>query len=136
MTLLRALNLTAGYGGVAVVADLDLEVRAGEVVCLLGPNGAGKTTTVLALARALPVMSGRLTWKGSYATVALHKRARQGMALITEERAVLMDLTVAENLRLGRGRVERALALMPELRPLLRRRVGTLSGGEQQILAV
>jgi len=133
---LRAENLSAGYAGTPAVREIDLVVGQGEVVCLLGANGAGKTTTLRALAGQLTPMNGRVFWKGNPKPGPSHKRARQGLALINEERSVFMGLTVAENLRLGRGSTARALELMPELRPLLARRVGALSGGEQQILAV
>jgi branched-chain amino acid transport system ATP-binding protein len=133
---LKAEKLSAGYAGTPAVREIDLVVGRGEVVCLLGPNGAGKTTTVRALAGQLAPMNGRVLWKGNPKPGPSHKRARQGMALINEERSVFMGLTVAENLRLGRGSTARALELMPELRPLLPRRVRALSGGEQQILAV
>jgi branched-chain amino acid transport system ATP-binding protein len=134
--LLAAENLSAGYAGTPAVREIDLVLGHGEVVCLLGANGAGKTTTVRALAGQLAPMNGRVIWKGNPKPGPSHKRARQGMALIGEERSVFMELTVAENLRLGRGSAARALDLMPELRPLLARRVRALSGGEQQILAV
>ncbi|MCU1656477.1 MAG: transporter related protein [Pseudonocardiales bacterium] len=128
-------GLRAGYGTLAVVHDIDLDVRSGEVVALLGPNGAGKTTTLLTIAGILPRLGGSILWNGVDQHVPAHRRARSGVALVSE-RAVFRQLTVAGNLRLGLGEPSRALELFPELRPLLRRPAGLLSGGEQQILAM
>ena len=135
--LIRATNLSAGYGGAIVVRDLDLEVHPGEVVALLGPNGAGKTTTLLTLAGEIRPASGTVTWAGSDAWSPLHRRARQGLAFIPEERSVFPRLSVRQNLSLARGREEsRVAGLFPELDALHGRRGGLLSGGEQQMLVV
>jgi branched-chain amino acid transport system ATP-binding protein len=134
--LIEARGLRAGYGRVEIVRDLDLEVRPGEIVALLGPNGAGKTTTLLTLAGELSPLGGEVKWMGVPTTAPLYLRARQGLALVTEERAVLMRLTAAENLRVSRCDVGRALDLFPELEPHLDRKVGLLSGGQQQMLAL
>ncbi|WP_292605147.1 ATP-binding cassette domain-containing protein [Nocardioides sp. REDSEA-S30_B4] len=134
--LLSVDNLQAGYGDHPVVRDLCLQVHAGEVVALLGPNGAGKSTTLLTLAGDLSPIAGVVRMFGADSTDPLHRRARRGMALVTEERSVLMGLTVAENLRLGRCDVARAIALFPELERLMNRRCGLLSGGEQQIVTL
>ncbi|MGC9537437.1 ABC transporter ATP-binding protein [Streptomyces sp. UG1] len=134
--VLRTEKLCAGYGGVAIVRDLDLEVRSGEVVLLLGANGAGKSTTMHTLAGGLPVIGGRVLVEGSPTTSPAHRRCRQAISFVTEERSVFRSLSVEDNLRLGRGGVEPALQLMPELRPLLKRKAGLLSGGEQQMLTL
>jgi branched-chain amino acid transport system ATP-binding protein len=135
--LIEAHNLTVGYGQAVAVREIDLVVNAGEVVALLGPNGAGKTTTILTLAGELPPIGGAIVWNGRNARAPLHKRAREGLALVTEERSVFSRLTTRQNLAIGRGcDPERALALFPELRPLLSRRAGLLSGGEQQMLTL
>lgn len=133
--LLAAEGLCAGYGEVLVVHDVDIEINAGEIVTVLGPNGAGKTTTILTLCGEIKPTAGTVYWKGSATDAPLHQRTNDGMALITEERSVFMNLTVAENLRLGGG-VKNALEAFPELEPLLKRKAGLLSGGEQQILTV
>jgi branched-chain amino acid transport system ATP-binding protein len=133
---LVARGLSAGYGGVPVVRDLDLDVAAGEVVVLLGPNGAGKSTTLLALAGELPLLGGTVELLGAPARGALDRRTRAGLAFVPEERGIFRQLTVAENLRLGRGPASRAYEIAPELVPLRRRRTSLLSGGEQQILAL
>lgn len=134
--LLSAKGLRTGYGGIPVIKDLDLEVRAGEVVALLGANGAGKTTTLLALSGVLPVLGGEVTWLGNTRRAPLHIRVREGLGFIPESRAIISSLTTMENLRLGRGDAETALELLPELKPLLGRKAGLLSGGEQQILTL
>lgn len=136
MTLLAARGLSAGYGGLAAVRELNLEVNEGEVVSLLGPNGAGKTTTLQALAGALAPMSGEVLWKGVPTRASLHQRARRGLAYVPEERSVFFGLTVAENLRVGDGDPEQALDLFPELRPHTRVKAANLSGGQQQMLTL
>lgn len=135
-TVLKADRLCVGYDGHPVVHDLDLEIAEGEVAGLLGPNGAGKTTTILSLAGDLAPISGQLTVDGQPTRVPLHRRARSGTALVTEERSVFMRLSVADNLRVGRCDKKAALSIFPELEPLMRRTAGTLSGGEQQILTL
>jgi branched-chain amino acid transport system ATP-binding protein len=122
--VLETRGLTAGYGGGPAINGIDLTVRAGEIATLLGANGAGKTTTLLTIA-------------GSYGDRRrLHHRARHGVGLLTEERCVFMQLTGRQNLKLGRGRVEDALAHFPELEPHLDKKAGLLSGGQQQMLAL
>ena len=134
---IEARGLTAGYGSAAVVVrDLDLAVAPGEVVALLGPNGAGKTTTILTLAGELSPIGGEVLVRGVATTAPLHRRAREGLGLVTEERAILMNMTVSENLRVGRCDRDKALDLFPELAEHLARRVGLLSGGQQQMLAL
>ena len=134
--LLAAEMLSAGYDVHPVVRDLSLDVHGGEVVALLGPNGAGKTTTIMTLAGALPAIGGIVRVMGAPTRAPLHRRARRGVALVTEERSVLMGLSVSENLRLGRADIPRALDLFPELTPLMRRPCGLLSGGEQQMVTL
>ena len=143
--LLDIQNLSSGYSGVPVVRGLNLHVDAGEVVALLGPNGAGKTTTLLTTSGLLKVLEGSVDVMGEPTTFgAPHKTARRGLAHVPEDRSLFFGLTVQENLRLGlRGSrseqaagYERALELLPALRPLMNRRAGLLSGGEQQMLAM
>lgn len=135
--LVRTEGLIAGYGRDGrVVHGIDIEVGAGEVVALLGANGAGKTTTLLTLAGELPVLGGACDVLGAAASTPLHRRARRGLGFVTERRAVLMSLTVAENLKVTRCDQDRVLELFPELAEHLGRRVGLLSGGQQQMLAL
>jgi ABC-type branched-subunit amino acid transport system ATPase component len=134
--VLEADGLRAGYGKVEIVRDLDLHVDEGEVVALLGPNGAGKTTTISTLSGELRALGGDVRLFGARTDAPLHVRARQGLGLVSQERAVLMDLTARENLRVSRCDVGRATKLFPELESHLDRRVGLLSGGQQQMLAL
>jgi branched-chain amino acid transport system ATP-binding protein len=134
--VLEAKRMCAGYGAVEVVKDLDLVVHSGEVVALLGVNGAGKTTIVRALSGQLKPSGGEVWLKGRPTTAPLHKRVRDGMRLITEDRSVFMGLTTAENLRVGGQSRDACLELFPELERLLDRRAGLLSGGEQQMLTL
>ena len=135
--VLEARALSAGYGGVPVVRDLDLEVAPGEIVALLGRNGAGKTTALLTLAGDLPPIAGEVRLFGSATRAALDHRARRGLALVTDDRAMFMTLTARENIRLARhATVQRVLHVFPELEPHLALRAGMLSGGQQQMLAL
>jgi branched-chain amino acid transport system ATP-binding protein len=134
--LLETRSFSAGYHGHPVVRDLDITVNAGEVVGLLGPNGAGKTTTLMALAGVLKPLGGEVRFGGVAADTPLYARAKAGLAFVTEERAVFMGLTAGENLRIGNCDIGRCIALFPELEPLLKRKAGQLSGGEQQMLAL
>lgn len=133
---LEARNLSAGYHGNPVVRDLDLTLHVGELVCLLGANGAGKSTTLLTLAGELKALEGQVLVQGSKPAGSLHGRARQGVMLIPEERSVIPSLSVRDNLRLGPGPIKDALKIFPVLEPLMNRRGGLLSGGEQQMLAL
>jgi branched-chain amino acid transport system ATP-binding protein len=134
--LLECTGLYAGYGARAVVRDLHLRLGRGEVVALLGPNGAGKTTTLLTLAGALPPIAGSISFGGDARPAPLYVRARQGIALVPEERSVIMGLSTADNLRLGGVSREVAVGVFPELEPLMKRTAGLLSGGEQQMVTV
>ena len=143
--LLDIQNLSTGYSGVPVVRNLSLHVDAGEVVAMLGPNGAGKTTTLITCSGLIPVLAGSVTLFGnSVNSKSPFKNARTGMAHVVEDRSLFFGLTVAENMRLGltgsrAGRAaafDSALDLLPALRPLVDRRAGLLSGGEQQMLAM
>jgi branched-chain amino acid transport system ATP-binding protein len=133
--VLRVTDLVAGYGDLAAVRGVNLELYAGEVVALLGPNGAGKTTTLLTLAGELPKIAGEVRYMGQPFKGPLHQRVRRGLGFVPEKRSVFMGLSVADNLRIG-GHAARVLDLFPELKPLLDRRAGLLSGGEQQMLTL
>jgi ABC-type branched-subunit amino acid transport system ATPase component/ABC-type branched-subunit amino acid transport system permease subunit len=129
-------DLDAGYGDLAAVRNLNIEVAPGEVLALLGPNGAGKTTTLLTLAGVLAPLRGEVLWRGEPIHDPLYRRVARGIGLVTEERSVFFGLTTEANLRLGRGDPKVALQLFPELVPLKRRKAGLLSGGEQQMLSL
>jgi sulfate-transporting ATPase len=134
--VLSCTGLSAGYAEQAAVRDVTIELRRGEIVALLGPNGAGKTTTVLALAGAIPLMSGEVRLNGEELTGPLHVRARQKMTLITQERSTIMGLSVADNLKLGGVTEEEVYTVFPELASHSARMAGLLSGGQQQMLTL
>jgi branched-chain amino acid transport system ATP-binding protein len=134
--LIEARELSAGYGSLPVLLDINLHVAEGEMVALLGSNGAGKTTTLMTLAGALPATSGSVILCGKPAGRGLARRVREGLGFLPEERAVFMGLSVRDNLRLGRGNIDVALEAFPELENRLGVRAGLISGGEQQMLAL
>lgn len=142
-------GLTAGYDRVKVLHGIDLTVRAGEIVALLGANGAGKTTTLLTISGIVPRQAGTVEVLGQTIPAArrgrlsgVWKLARRGVAHVPEDRGLFFDLTVAEHLRLGRRRgtehvpESQIMAWFPPLHAVLNRRVGLLSGGEQQMVAL
>jgi branched-chain amino acid transport system ATP-binding protein len=134
--ILDVRGLSAGYGDILAIRDVSYHVNPGEIVAMFGANGAGKTTTLLATVGEVPRTRGEVHWKGSRATSTLYKLARGGLSFVPEPPSVIAGLTALDNLRIGRGPVELALTYFPELEPLLNRRAGLLSGGEQQILAM
>jgi ABC-type branched-subunit amino acid transport system ATPase component len=141
-------DLAGGYRALTVFHGASLAVRAGEVAGILGPNGAGKTTLLKTLAGLLPAQGGRVRLGGDDVTaLKAHSRARAGLALVPEGRQIFAELSVRENLALSRaaGRLDQAayadrvkdvLAIFPRLQACLDRRGGSLSGGEQQMLAI
>ena len=144
--LLRVEALEAAYGSVRALRGVDLEVRAGELVALVGSNGAGKSTLLRTLSGVHPALAGRVLYRGADVTRApAHERVAGGVILVPEGRQVFGMLTVEDNLRLGahtRPRQEvddgldRVFRLFPVLAERRRQRAGTLSGGEQQMLAI
>jgi branched-chain amino acid transport system ATP-binding protein len=137
-------GLDAYYGEVQVLRGLDLALRQGEVLCLLGRNGAGKTTTLKAIMGLVSVRAGSVTKDGRDLTrLAAHEVPRAGVAYVPQGRRLFAELTVAENIEIGlmtrgKGKATRdaVLDLFPVLRERLAQRSGTLSGGEQQMLAM
>jgi branched-chain amino acid transport system ATP-binding protein len=141
-------GLHAGYGRIEVLRDVDIRVPAGSVVALLGPNGAGKTTTLSAIAGTIPVLDGDVLLEGrSVSSLSAYERARRGIVLVPEGRGVFPSLSVKDNLELVvRGsrcdpqareqRMAEVLEVFPRLAERLTQRAGTMSGGEQQMLAL
>ena len=134
--LLETRNLKAGYLSREVVRAVNIKVQPGEVVCLLGPNGAGKTTTLMTIAGELLPVDGIVLFDNVPTFTPMYQRVRNGIGLVTEERLIFTKLSTRDNLRIGGGSVDDALALFPELEPRLSVRGGMLSGGEQQMLAL
>lgn len=137
-------SIDAGYGPVQVLRGFTLDVRPGEVLCLMGRNGAGKSTALKAIMGLVPVTAGSVELGGvRLDTLPAHAVPQYGVALVPQGRRLFAELTVAENLEIGLmtrrcgGEVrDRALGLFPRLRERLRQVSGTLSGGEQQMLAI
>jgi branched-chain amino acid transport system ATP-binding protein len=140
MTLLRLENLTASYGDSQALFGVDLQMVQGEVTALMGRNGMGKTTTVKAICRMIR-SQGKLTLDGQdLHSLLSHKVARKGVGLVPEGRRCFADLTVRENLiaaaRPGDWTLRRVTELFPRLGERLGQRAASLSGGEQQMLAI
>ena len=145
--LLALRKLQVAYGGIQAVKGIDLEVGQGELVCLIGANGAGKTTTLKGICGLLPVKAGTIHYGGSNVTgKPAFQLVRRGLAMVPEGRGVFGGLTIEENLAMGayirsdtaaiKADIERVYDLFPRLKERRRQTAGTLSGGEQQMLAM
>ena len=145
--LLQLKNLQIAYGGIQAVKGINLELWAGETACLIGANGAGKTTTLNAIAGVQPIAGGDIVYAGEKINVLpAHKRLRRGVALVPEGRGIFTRLTVEENLRMGaysrndkagiEADIERVYTMLPRIKERLSQVAGTLSGGEQQMVAI
>jgi branched-chain amino acid transport system ATP-binding protein len=145
--MLEAVGLHVGYGDAPALWDVTLGVGKGEIVSVLGPNGAGKTTLVNAIARLLPIRRGRLTFDGADMTGAsAQDMCNRGVALIPEGRRLFTKMSVVENLELGSYRraarsekstaLDRVFAMFPILAERRGQIAGTMSGGQQQMLAI
>lgn len=147
MSILQLQNITAGYGQFTALWDLSLQVAPGETVAIVGPNGAGKTTVMRVISGLVVPRAGELTFDGRpLAGRPAHEIVARGIAHVPEGRRIFPALTVAENLRMGaflpsarrlfRESLERVNALFPALAERRHQRAGSLSGGEQQMLAI
>ncbi len=149
MTAVLAVErLSGGYDSLVVFRDAELSVPAGRTLGILGPNGAGKTTFLKTVAGLLPAHGGRVVFQGrDLGRAKGHQRARAGLVLVPEGRQILTRLTVGQNLELSRAsgrldaaayarRVDEVLAIFPRLHQRLGQSAGSLSGGEQQMLAI
>jgi branched-chain amino acid transport system ATP-binding protein len=139
-------KVSAYYGNLCAVREVSLEIAAGETVCIIGPNGAGKTTLLKAISRVLPKVEGAIHYRGA-STAAMTPQALVGRGLIhvPEGRQIFASMTVEENIEVGafavpggarKEEVKAALDMFPKLRERSRQLAGTLSGGEQQMLAM
>ena len=147
MSLLALEAVQVAYGGIRAVKGIDITVEPGELVCLIGANGAGKTTTLKAITGLVHAGTGRIMYEGEdIVGRRVHEIARRGLALVPEGRGVFAQLTIEENLAMGAyarddraavaGDEERVFALFPRLKERRKQTAGTLSGGEQQMLAI
>jgi ABC-type branched-subunit amino acid transport system ATPase component len=142
---LRVEGLTAGYGAITVLRGVTFEVATGSIIAVLGRNGMGKTTLVRALSGLIPATSGRILLGDTDVTrFPAHERAAAGFATVVQGRGIFPRLTVRENLTMGRiasgrpkpDRLEEVLGYFPRLEERLNQSAGTMSGGEQQMLAI
>ena len=145
--ILQLRDVKIAYGAIEAVKGISLELAKGELVSLIGANGAGKTTTLNAIAGTLGVSAGELLYDGKrIEKLPAHKRLRQGLALVPEGRGIFTRLTVEENLRMGaycrrdneaiEADMERVFTMLPRVKERLQQVAGTLSGGEQQMVAI
>jgi branched-chain amino acid transport system ATP-binding protein len=146
-TLLELKRLEVAYGGIQAVKGIDLAVNRGELVCLIGANGAGKTTTLKGICGLQPIKAGSIHYEGEDITgKPAYRLVRMGLSMVPEGRGVFGALTIEENLAMGaytrndhaaiKRDVERVFELFPRLKERRRQTAGTLSGGEQQMLAM
>ena len=147
MSLLALESLEVSYGGIRAVKGIDVHVEQGELVCLIGANGAGKTTTLKAITGLVRAAGGRILYEGEdIGHLRVHEVARRGLAMVPEGRGVFAQLTIDENLAMGAYSrtdaaavvrdLEHAFTLFPRLKERRSQVAGTLSGGEQQMLAI
>jgi branched-chain amino acid transport system ATP-binding protein len=145
--MLELRNVSSSYGAIEALRGIDLRVARGEVVTLIGANGAGKSTTLRNIVGLVPARSGEILFEGKpLAGVPTHKITAMGVSLVPEGRAIFANLTVSENLDMGAylrtskaenaQDLERVFTLFPRLKERRKQQGGTLSGGEQQMLAI
>ncbi len=144
--LLKVTNLSVHYNGVRALKNVSIELYEGEVVALMGPNGAGKSTLLKSIFGLVSTDRGEIIWKGNPVKPVTHKIAKLGIAFIPQGRRVFSNLTVEENLEMGgflindkkilRERIDEAMGFFPILFEKRRAKSGTLSGGQQQMLAI
>lgn len=142
--MLKLETVTTAYGGARVLDAVSLELKPAEVLCLLGRNGAGKTTLLKAVMGLVPVRGGSISFDGEViSSLPAHEVPKRGIAYVPQGRRLFSELTVRENLEIGlmargtgKAALDRVLTLFPLLAERLRQRAGTLSGGEQQMLAM
>ena len=147
MSLLKLENVNVNYGGIQAVSDLNLHIEQGELVTLIGANGAGKTTTLRTITGLVKPKSGTLLYQGQdIRKTEVHKFVSQGLVMVPEGRGIFPKLTVLENLDMGafyrndkaqiQADIEYVMTLFPRLKERAKQLAGTLSGGEQQMVAM
>jgi len=145
--MLKVKNINISYGAIHAIHDLSLEVNTGEIVTLIGANGAGKTSTLRAISGLNPIKSGEITYDGKLiSNIGAHKIVSYGLSQVPEGRRVFGDQTIEENLLLGaylrkskaeiKASMEEVFTLFPRVKERRKQLAGTMSGGEQQMLAI
>ena len=147
MNILEVNDLNVYYGGIHAIKNISFEIKKGEIVSLIGANGAGKTSTLHAISGLIPIKAGEISLNGTNVTnIEAHKLVTQGMAHVPEGRRIFTELTVLENLEMGdytrndysqiKEDMEEMFKLFPRLAERKKQLAGTMSGGEQQMLAM
>jgi branched-chain amino acid transport system ATP-binding protein len=145
-TLLQIENLKVHYGGVKALDGVDVQLDEGEIVALMGPNGAGKSTVLKALFGLAPIKTGRIFWHEEEIQPKSYEIVERGISFVPQGRQIFKSLTVYENLEMGgysvrsrdilRNRIESVLEIFPDLRSKLKQPARSLSGGQQQMVAI
>ena len=143
--LLKLKNISVNYGGVKALDGVDIDLDEGELVALMGPNGAGKSTILKAVFGLAPIRSGDIFWRGEKISPVSYQMVKRGVSFVPQGRRVFANLNIKENLEMGgfavkdkkiiSQRIKRTLKLFPDLKEKLKVKAGTLSGGQQQMLA-
>ena len=147
MNILNVNDLNVYYGGIHAIKNISFHIKKGEIVSLIGANGAGKTSTLHAISGLVPIKSGEISLNGENVTnIDAHKLVSRGMAHVPEGRRIFTELTVLENLEIGaftrndaeqiKNDMEHMFSLFPRLAERKKQLAGTMSGGEQQMLAM
>ena len=144
--LLSLNNIHVHFGGVKALDGASVSISEGEIIALMGPNGAGKSTILKAIFGLAPISSGQVVWEGQTFKPVSHEVVERGIAFVPQGRRVFQHLTVLENLEIGgfnirsqserKERIRNVIELFPALKPKLKSQSGTLSGGQQQMLAI
>lgn len=144
--LLKLEDIKVHYGGVHALDGVNLEIDEGEIVALMGPNGAGKSTVLKALFGIAPISHGKVLWHGEFVLPKPHQMVERGISFVPQGRQVFVSLSVEENLQMGGfslsdqrllpERIKEVLDFFPDLRAKLKHKARTLSGGQQQMLAI
>ncbi len=142
---MRVESLTAGYGSIIILRDISLQIHHGQILGVLGRNGMGKTTLIRCLSGLIPLTTGSIFLDGEdISRLPPHKRSRSGITTVVQGRGIFPDLNVRENLKMGRiasgakkrNRIDEVVGYFPVLSDRFNQKAGTLSGGEQQMLAI
>jgi branched-chain amino acid transport system ATP-binding protein len=146
MAVLELKNIHAAYGEIPILKGVDISIKEGQLVAVMGPNGAGKSTVLKAIFGLVKILSGEVVWQGNLIKPSTEKMVRLGISYVPQGRQIFSTLTIEQNLEMGgytlpnnkvmAERMEISYALFPFLKERRKTRAGTLSGGQQQMLAV